>query len=151
MQLKLMPSLICAICLTMASSAHALTYNEGIGGDLSNNFSAPTVLGQLAVGSNTVTGTSSAGTTAFFATDSEGNPVPIFPDMDVDTWTITIAPNTQLDSIVLDAYSYTINTNVEFLLGPGVIGDGSWFAVQSGTAITDPNSPAALLGGGPGG
>lgn len=151
MQLKLMPSLICAICLTMASSAHALTYNEGIGGDLSKNFSAPTVLGQLAVGSNTVTGTSSAGTTAFFATDSEGNPVPIFPDMDVDTWTITIAPNTQLDSIVLDAYSYTINTNVEFLLGPGVIGDGSWFAVQSGTAITDPNSPAALLGGGPGG
>ncbi len=134
--------LVFAISWAVASGAHALSYDEGIQGDLSGDFAASTVLGQLAGGSNTVSGTSTAGSTVVMVDDGTGNMVPVFPEQDVDVWTITIAPNMQLDKIVLAAFSFTPTG----LLGPAD-GDGSWLAVQTGTEITDPNSPAALKGG----
>jgi len=39
--------LVFAISWAVASGAHALSYDEGIQGDLSGDFAASTVLGQL--------------------------------------------------------------------------------------------------------
>ena len=50
-----------AFLAALASAAHAVNYNEGTGGDLSNNGNAPTSLGAFGAGTHSVTSTSAGG------------------------------------------------------------------------------------------
>ena len=134
----MLKSVLLSLFLFLSSplGALALSYSEGVDGDFSDSTSSPTLLGTLDLGENVISGTSTAGPTVLFAPD------PYFPDQDVDAFSFTIAPGQQLDSIVLSSVSLVNN---EGHLG-GALGEGAFLAIESGTAITDPTLPTALLG-----
>jgi hypothetical protein len=130
------PFLSLLILLASPLAAQALSYSEAVGGDFSDSTSAPTNLGTLDLGSNTISGTSTAGATLVFVPD------PHFPDQDVDVFSFTIAPGQRLDSINLTSVSLVNN---EGHLG-GALGDGAFLGLEAGASITNPLSPAGLLG-----
>jgi len=113
----------------MASAA--ITYDEVSQGDFSDNFASPTDLGTLDLGNNTLSGESTAGSTE----DLTIPEAPDYPDVDVDLWTLNIAPGQYLNQIVLTSYS---NDNPFGHTGGtgGIPGGGSFFAVQMGNEIT---------------
>ncbi len=117
-----------------------INYDESTQQDLSGDFESPTSLGVLGIGSNLVSGTSTAGDVVELP---PAVPAPHFPNLDADVWTVEVAPNTQMDQVVLTHFEFT-PTN---LLG-GENGSGAWFAVEASGQISDPMSPDALLGGG---
>lgn len=117
-----------------------VNYDESTQQDLSGDFSSPTSLGLLGIGSNLVSGTSTAGEVVELP---PAVPAPHFPNLDADVWTVEVAPNTQLDQVVLAHFQFTSTG----LLGENN-GNGAWFAVEAGGQISDPTLPDALLGGG---
>ena len=126
--------------LTMAGSqAFALSYAESSSGDLSNSLTAPTSIGSLNLGSNLVSGASSAGGVVEIVGGA-----PHFPNQDVDVWTIVIDAGHRLDAIVLT--SFTFDNSAE-LLGPAP-GDGAFFGFETGGQITDGAAPPSSLTGG---
>ena len=113
----------------MASAA--ITYDEVSQGDFSDAFASPTDLGTLGMGSNTLSGESTAGSTE----DLTNPEAPDYPNLDVDLWTLNIAHGQRLNQIVLTSYS---NDNPFGHTGGsgGIPGGGSFFAVQTGNEIT---------------
>ena len=126
------------------SNVWAIVWDEASEGELSGDFASPTDLGTLDPGSNTVSGTSTAGPTE----DVTIPAAPDYPDIDVDLWMVTIDSGEYLNRIVLTAYS---NDNPYDHTGGsgGIPGNGSFFGVQAGNAITAmiPDG-SVLLGGG---
>ncbi len=117
-----------------------VNYDESTQQDLSGDFANPTLLGVLGVGSNLVSGTSNAGDVVEVP---PAVPAPHFPNLDADVWTVEVAPNTQMDQVVLTHFEFTPTG----LLGEDN-GNGAWFAVEASGQISDPTLPNALLGGG---
>lgn len=111
--------LLAALALPFGS-VQALTWNEGINGDLSGDGTAPTLLGTLDPGSNLISGTMG----------SLGGTGP----MDADIWNFTIAPGYDLTGINLVGYSAT----------SGSLTNQSFMAVASGPMI-DVNDPSNHL------
>lgn len=83
-------AILAALALPL-SSAQALTWDETINGDLSDNGSSPTLLGTLASGSNLISGTMG----------SLGGTGPL----DADVWNFTIAAGYYLTGINLVGYT----------------------------------------------
>ena len=75
-----------------AASAVVL-WDEATQGDFSGDFAAPTDLGTLSPGSNTVTAQSTAGPTEDLTIPA----APGYPGIDVDLWKLTIAPGEYLN------------------------------------------------------
>ena len=113
-----------------AASAVVL-WDEATQGDFSGDFAAPTDLGTLGPGSNTVTAQSTAGPTEDLTIPA----APGYPGIDVDLWKLTIAPGEYLNQIVLTSYA---NSNPYGHTGGsgGTPGGGSFFAFQAGSEIT---------------
>jgi len=124
-------------CGTEPIGVSGQTWDEAIDGDRSNDFAAPTDLGVLVTGSNTVSGETDPGDIIEFV---DGDPY--FSNLDVDLWTVTVPEGRILDRVNLTAFTAMAT---EFL--GGALGTGAWFAIEAGTEITDPTSPAALTGG----
>ncbi|MFC5454054.1 PEP-CTERM sorting domain-containing protein [Prosthecobacter fluviatilis] len=97
--------------------AQALTWDEGLNGDLSDDGAAPTLLGTLSAGSNLITGTMGALNGA--------------PPLDADIWNFTIAPGYYLTGINLVGYSSA----------SGSLGNDSFMAIANGGSInlSDPS------------
>lgn len=93
-------------CAPLAAHAVALSWNEALNGDLSNDGLSPTSL-SVDVGHNTLLGTT-------------GNPG---TGIDRDYFTFTVAPGTTLNSITL-------------LGSTTISGGASFFAVQAGPQLT---------------
>ena len=128
--------LICGLTLSAAligagAAAHATTYNEGVSGDLSNVAGAPTLLGDLTLGSNAVIGSSVP----------SGAPIPnghgALANQDNDFFTFTVPTGDVLSSVYL-ASDTSIASGDRFFLGlyPGA---------SSPVDPTNP-TPAGLLG-----
>ncbi|MFI4853443.1 MAG: hypothetical protein ACIAQF_00515 [Phycisphaerales bacterium JB065] len=112
------------VSLTTCSvaSAGAFVYDEGVDGDLSNDWLAPTQFPAFGVGQSVAT------MSVFDSNESTG---------DRDYFTITVPAGLQLDSITLLSLESGGNDSVAF------------FGIQVGNQVTvDPNSPnpAPLLG-----
>jgi len=122
----------------MPSVSSAASWAEASDGEFSGAFASPSDIGFLALGSNVISGTSTAGATLVVLP----NNAPHFPDQDVDVFSFSISPGQRLDSIVLSSFSYDVS---EGHLG-GATGDGAFMAIEQGAGITDPISAAALLG-----
>ena len=98
--MKLFPKrLLSAMLLLLwcASNASAVMWEEASQGDFSGDFTAPTDLGTLALGSNTLSGRSTAGPTE----DLTMPAVPGYPEIDVDLWKLLIASRQFLNQIVI--------------------------------------------------
>ncbi len=119
------------LLLWFASNASAVMWEEVSQGDFSGDFTAPTDLGMLGLGSNTLSGGSTAGPTEDLTIPA----APGYPGIDVDLWKLTIASGQYLNQIVLTSYS---NTNPFGHTGGsgGIPGGGSFFAFQAGSEIT---------------
>ena len=112
-------TLLAALALPLGT-VHALTWNEGINGDLSGDGTAPTLLGTLDPGSNLISGTMGAlGGTG---------------TMDADIWNFTIAPGYDLTGINLVGYSATSGSTT----------NQSFMAIAAGPSI-DVNDPSNHL------
>ena len=124
-----------------ASFARVL-HDEATDGDLSGDHAAPTDLGILGLGSNTVSGTSTAG--AIELTDNPS--APGYPNVDADIWKLAIASGQELRQIILSSFAWT-NPHGHTGGSGGVPGGGAFFGVQVGNEITASNPPD-LTGGG---
>ena len=134
--------------LTISFASHVSAgeiWNESSQGDFSGDFASPTDLGTLALGSNTLSGESTAGPTEDLTIPA----APDYPEIDVDLWKLNIAPGEYLNQIVLTSYS---NENRFGHTGGsgGIPGGGSFFGVQVGNQITASvtGPPSDLMGGG---
>ena len=141
-------SIVIPVLFAASNASAGVIWNESTDGDLSDAAATPTVLGTLGLGSNTMSGTSTAGTEEDLTIPNQ----PEYPDMNPDFWSLTIAPGQRLQNIALTNYSWT-NPNVHSgASGPGggVPGGGAFFGVQSGSQITGgiTGPPSQLLGGG---
>ncbi len=102
---------------TCALPCLATDYNEAVSGDLSNLGLAPTAIGRLTPGSNSVFGTTGRGAAG----------------LDRDYFTITIPAGYNLVSLT-ELPGTTVGGNVSFL------------GVQAGTQVTVPSSPSNAVG-----
>jgi hypothetical protein len=82
----LRPTFLAVVVLTLVWPANALavSYDEGVNGDLSGNTALPTSLGTLGIGANSLVATFGGG--------------------DFDLFTFTIGAGNKLDSITLNSY-----------------------------------------------
>ena len=81
-----------------ASNASAVVmWDEVNQEDFSGDFTSPTYLGTLGLGSNTLSGKSTAGPTE----DLTMPAVPGYPEIDVDLWKLPIASGQFLNQIVI--------------------------------------------------
>ena len=119
-----------SLVFTPVAWAGAL-WDEAVQGDLSDDFAAPTELGTLSQGSNTLSAQSTAGATEDLSIPA----APEYPDLDVDVWNLTVAPGEYLNQIVLTSYDAS-NPNGHTGGSGGIPGGGSFFAVQAGSAVT---------------
>lgn len=108
--------LLTAFCLPL-STLRALTWDESVNGDLSDDGNAPTLLGTLSSGSNLISGTMG----------SLGGTGPL----DADVWNFTIAAGYYLTGINLVGYSAT----------SGSTSNQSFMAIANGGTInmSDPS------------
>jgi len=132
--MKLFPKRLLSAMLLLLwcdSNASAVMWEEASQGDFSGDFTAPTDLGTLALGSNTLSGRSTAGPTEDLTIPA----APDYPGIDVDLWNLPIASGQYLNQIVLTSYS---NTNPFGHTGGsgGIPGGGSFFGLQAGSEIT---------------
>lgn len=109
-----------AVLLLPFGMAQALTWDEGLNGDLSDDGAAPTLLGTLSAGSNLISGTMG----------SLGGTGPL----DADVWNFTIAPGYYLTGINLLGYSAQ----------SGSLSNESFMAIANGGTI-DFNDPLGHL------
>lgn len=132
-----------AMIIGAGTASAAMIHDEASHGDFSDDFSSPTDLGTLGLGSNILAGASTSG----LIEDLTIPEAPEYPNLDVDLWTLSIAPGQYLNEIVLTSYS---NDNPSGHSGGtgGIPGSGSFFAVQMGSEITVaiPDG-SSLLGG----
>jgi hypothetical protein len=112
-------ALLAALALPLGS-AQALTWDETINGDLSDDGTAPTLLGTLDPGSNLISGTMG----------SLGGTGPLDPDV----WNFTIDPGYYLTGINLVGYSAQ----------SGSLSNQSFMAIANGGSI-DMNDPSNHL------
>lgn len=103
-------ALLAALALPLGS-VQALTWDETLDGDLSDDGNAPTLVGTLSAGSNLFSGRMGALT--------EGEPI------DADIWNFTIAAGYYLTGINLTSYSTT----------SGSLGNQSFMAIIDGGTI----------------
>lgn len=101
-----LPCFAIAMGLATVSTARAFVWNEGIDGDLSGNFAAPTVLNSLGFGTHSIIGGDSSGAR--------------------DVFTFTIAPGMSLVSVFNVSYSGADGT--------AFIGIGSGTTIDNGNA-----------------
>lgn len=139
-----MPRTLCALAavVALAPAALAVDYDELMMGDLSDDQFAPTDIGVLTTGSNTVTGSTTNA------------------PLDRDFWTFTIAPGDELTGIVIDSFGprennsfialvsgteFTTIEDASGYLGATLIGNASFGAGVGDNVL--PNIGQALLGG----
>ena len=117
MTIKSILSTIAALTMLYSINSFALTYNENIDGDFSNDYDFPTYIGELDIGANIVSGT----------TDWID-----ISNADTDSFSFSVLSGQSLTSLVID-YSADYQNFEVFSFFGNILSDDSYSPIQSFT------------------